>query len=337
MTLKVEMQKLVDKFSANLTHYKSGTSAFNEQACRDEYVNPLFKLLGWDIENTKGIAPHLREVIFEQNLGQAGRSDYSMALSGVPVYFTETKKPNVDISKLPDPAFQTRRYGWSSNLRISVLTNFEYLIIFDTTIPPKQGDDCNVAVLKKYHFMDYIDKFDEIYELLSRETVYSGNFDNVLNKYFGSSLNKGLNIPVDKYFLNEINKWRIKLGNFLFKTKGYSIEIINDVVQEFINQIVFLRIVEDKNLPLYHTLCDVVKDEATLLNELEKLFKECDKRYNSGLFRGKYLTLDLNNTIIKEIVEHLYYPQSPYLFNLIEPNLLGQIYEAFLAELLAPA
>lgn len=33
-----------------------------------------------------------------------------------------------------------------------------------------------------------------------------------------------------------------------------SLEVLNDVVQEFINQIVFLRICEDKNLPLYHKL-----------------------------------------------------------------------------------
>ena len=32
------------------------------------------------------------------------------------------------------------------------------------------------------------------------------------------------------------------------------------------------------------------------------------------------------------MIEDLYYPQSPYLFNIIEPNLLGKIYEIFLTE-----
>ena len=32
------------------------------------------------------------------------------------------------------------------------------------------------------------------------------------------------------------------------------------------------------------------------------------------------------------MIEGLYYPQSPYLFNIIEPNLLGKIYEIFLTE-----
>ena len=60
----------------------------------------------------------------------------------------------------------------------------------------------------------------------------------------------------------------------------------NDVVQEFINQIVFLRICEDKNLPLYHNLKDTVADVTTLHNELEELFRSADRRYNSGVFSG---------------------------------------------------
>lgn len=32
------------------------------------------------------------------------------------------------------------------------------------------------------------------------------------------------------------------------------------------------------------------------------------------------------------MIEALYYPQSPYLFNIIEPNMLGKIYEMFLTE-----
>ena len=32
------------------------------------------------------------------------------------------------------------------------------------------------------------------------------------------------------------------------------------------------------------------------------------------------------------MIEGLYYPQSPYMFNIIEPNLLGKIYEIFLTE-----
>ena len=109
-------------------------------------------------------------------------------------------------------------------------------------------------------------------------------------------------------------------------------EVLNDVVQEFINQIVFLRICEDKNLPLYHNLKDTVADVTKLHSKLEELFRSADQRYNSGMFSGDDIIFDLSCGVIQNIIEGLYYPQSPYLFNIIEPNLLGKIYEMFLTE-----
>lgn len=111
--------------------------------------------------------------------------------------------------------------------------------------------------------------------------------------------------------------------------------MLNDVVQEFINQIVFLRICEDKNLPLYHQLKDTINDSTMLHKELEALFRDADKRYNSGMFSGAYIIFDLNNSVLNnsvivDMIKGLYYPQCPYLFNIIEPNMLGKIYEMFL-------
>jgi hypothetical protein len=53
--------------------------------------------------------------------------------------------------------------------------------------------------------------------------------------------------------LEQINHWRVSLSNELYHKdpKYRSLDVLNDVVQNFINQIVFLRICEDKNLPLY--------------------------------------------------------------------------------------
>ncbi|MFL0246574.1 Eco57I restriction-modification methylase domain-containing protein [Candidatus Clostridium stratigraminis] len=332
MDLKKEVQKIVERYTQLSAHYKGKNSEFKEETCRNELLNPFFRLLGWDIENNQNLKPQYREVVYEQNLGPAGRSDYTMTLSGVPVYYVEAKKPGVDVSKLSDPAFQTRRYGWSAKLQISVLTNFEYLIIYDTTIPPKQTDDCNVAILKKYHYKDYVDKFEEIYEILSRKTVYSGKFNEIIESKFGNIHNNGLKMPVDEYFLKQINRWRLSLGEHLYKVKKLPIDIINDVVQDFINQILFLRICEDKNLPLYHTLQDISNKSSVMQSEMERLFKDADKKYNSGLFCGKYIIFDLNSSIIKEIIEELYFPRSPYEFRFISPNLLGHVYEMFLLE-----
>ncbi|MBC2456607.1 Eco57I restriction-modification methylase domain-containing protein [Clostridium beijerinckii] len=324
------MQQLVDKFHRDIDYYKNA-SMYNEHNCRLEFIDPMLILLGWDVGNTKAKAPQYREVITENYSSESGRPDYSMTLNGVVKFHVEAKKPSVTIEKDNDPAFQVRRYGWSSKLRISVLTNFEYLFIYDTTIPPKSEDNSNVAAIRKYHYTEYIDKFDEIVEILSKDTVYKGDFDNNLDNNNFSIFDKGLQLPIDEYFLKSINGWRVKLGNYLYQNKGYNIEVINDCIQEFINQIIFVRICEDRDLPLYHKLKELVEEE-TLKSELDKLFKEADKKYNSGLFSGEYIIFDLNNEIIRDIIEELYYPKSPYQFNLINPNILGEIYELFLAE-----
>ncbi|KAI3350160.1 Eco57I restriction-modification methylase domain-containing protein [Clostridium botulinum] len=328
--LTLKLRELVDRFSKDIKYYKN-QSLYNEHNCRVEFIDPFFELLNWDISNKQGKAPQFREVITENYLSDTGRPDYSMTLNGIIKFHTEAKKPSVEIEKETAPAYQTRRYGWSSNLRISVLTNFEYLIIYDTTIPPNQDDDVNVGAIKKYHYTEYVDNIEEITSLISKNSVYNGKFDIKLDNSCFNICDKGLQLPVDEYFLNSINQWRIELGNYLYKNKGYEIDIINDCIQEFINQIIFIRICEDRKLPLYHMLKEI-SQESELISELEKLFKEADKKYNSGLFGGEYIIFDLNNEIVRKIIEELYYPKSPYQFNLIQPNILGEIYELFLSE-----
>lgn len=330
-----ELKILVEKFDKNLSYYHDNKKHYNEHSCRIEYIDPFLKLLGWDVSNEKALPPQYREVIAEYYSTDTDRPDYSMTLKGVTKFFVEAKKPSVDISIVPEPALQARKYGWNASHKIVVLTNFEYLIIYDTTYSPVDSDSTTTARYRKYYFKEYNDKFDEIQSLISRENVYNGQFD----EYFETNLTSstGHKQKVDEVFLDQINKWRVALSNSLYnKSEKYSsVEKLNDVVQEFINQIVFLRICEDKNLPLYHNLRDTIEDINLIKPKLEELFRAADKRYNSGMFSGSNIIFDLNNKIIIDMIESLYYPQSPYLFSIIEPNLLGKIYEVFLTEQLS--
>lgn len=329
---KEKLKRLVDKFEKNLEHYKNAGNAYNEQSCRMEYIDPFLKLLGWDVENEKGLLPQYREVIAENYSNTYDRPDYSLTLKGVTKLFVEAKKPAIDILNLSEPAYQARRYGWNANHKAAVLTNFEYLLIYDTGYQPKHTDLPSAALFRKYHYTEYIPCFEEIYHLLSRDSVYQGNFEAEFSK--ASFCSGRQTCQVDELFLKQINSWRVALSNQLYQ-KGDRYEnpvILNDVVQEFINQIVFLRICEDRNLPLYHKLQDMMLPEEDIKKNLNELFRLADKRYNSGLFEGKYIIFDLGNDVIMDMIEKLYYPHSPYLFNMIEPNVLGKIYEAFLTE-----
>ena len=332
MTNVEKLNDLANRFQTNLAYYKETRNNYNEHSCRIEYIDPLLKILGWDVANERGLAPQYREVIAENYSTSTDRPDYTMTLRGVAKFFVEAKKPAVDITRATDPAFQTRKYGWNANHRIAVLTNFEYLAIYDTCYVPKEEDGCAVARYRIFHFTEYADRYDEIVSLISRDVVYSGEFDRYLDDNFPAT--GGEKQQVDTMFLKQINEWRVSLSNELYRKGGryQSLEVLNDVVQEFINQIVFLRICEDKNLPLYHKLQDTVTEPEQLQAKLEELFRSADHRYNSGMFSGDDIVFDLSSAVISEMIKGLYYPQSPYLFNIIEPNLLGKIYEMFLTE-----
>lgn len=332
MTNLFDLQILVDRFTTNIEFYKDTRNAYNEHSCRIEYIDPLLKLLGWDVANEKGLAPQYREVIAENYSTRSDRPDYTVTLRGVPKFFVEAKKPAVDITKDAAPAVQTRKYGWNAKHKLAVLTNFEHLAIYDTCHIAHEDDGCAVARYRLYHYTEYIEKFAEISSLISRNSVYSGKFDSYLDENFPAT--GGHTQEVDILFLSQLNEWRVALSNELYAKGGRyaSLEVLNDVVQEFINQIVFLRICEDKNLPLYHKLKETITDPTQLKDKLEELFRSADRRYNSGMFSGDDIIFDLSCDVIKDIIEDLYYPQSPYLFNIIEPNLLGKIYEMFLTE-----
>lgn len=327
-----KLQTLVNRFKDSLPYYKNGKNSYNEHSCRIEYIDPFLELLGWDVANDKGLAPQYREVIAENYSTDGNRPDYSLTLRGVTKVFLEAKKPSVDISCDKETAFQARKYGWNARHKIVILTNFENLVIYDTTIVPKESDACHVARYRKYHYLEYLEKFDEILSLISRDTVYSGVFDKYFDEHFAKSGSQRQ--QVDELFLAQINQWRISLSNELYlkQDKYHSLAVLNDAVQEFINQIVFLRICEDKNLPLYHRLQDTIHDSSQLHVKFEELLRNADKRYNSGMFSDKSIIFDLDSGVIRDIIKELYYPQSPYLFNIIEPNMFGKIYEMFLTE-----
>ena len=140
-------------------------------------------------------------------------------------------------------------------------------------------------------------------------------------------------------FLKQMNEWRLEIGSDLYQKslKYHDMDLLNDVVQEFMNQIIFLRICEDRNLPLYKSLKEAAENKKQLSWTLFRIFQEADKRYNSKLFAqdaADTILFDLDVKIIHKIIQALYYPQNQYMFHMIEPGILGKIYESFLTECL---
>ena len=329
------LHELVRKYEQNRDYYL--TPRFNETMLRSEFLDPLFELLGWDIKNSAGKRTNEREVLLEEPLKKdasthSKKPDYTFRLFGERKFFVEAKKPCVKIEVEDDPAKQVRRYGYSAGLKVSVLSNFEYLFIYDTSYPVKEEDVRTVALIKSYHYKDYENAFEEISQFLGKESVYSGAFDDI----WKDIESKVSHQSVDDLFLAQINEWRLLLGEqILSVSPDMELPELGDIVQSYINKILFLRVCEDRNIETYQRLLQIAeKDDG---NELIGKFREADRKYNSGLFTER-LSSDIVCNIRSSfwtIIRQLYYPESPYSFSVLSSDILGRIYEIFIAQRLA--
>lgn len=325
-----QLKDLIDKYDLHKDQYLD--AKYNETEVRVDFVNPFFELLGWDVNNKAGLPSHLREVTHEADVvveedgkEKNKKPDYSFKIGTEVQYFLETKKPAVDITKDSDPAFQLRRYGWNGNLKISVLTNFNDLYIYDCTVRPIKSDSVMTSLIAHYNYTEYIDKFADIKSLLSKESVISGEFDQKFD-HLGQPLKRE---PFNSFFLKQISQWRCMIAKSIVENNEINDnQTLNLAVQRILDRIIFLRICEDRDFEEYETL-----KHATTYEKLKSIFFQADVKYDSGLF--KVLEED-NYKVSDEVLHHvfcdLYYPNSSYAFSVVDPYIIGQIYELYLGE-----
>lgn len=333
--IKNTIHALVEKYESNRNFYR--TLNFNETQVRNEFLDPLFEVLGWDIRNMSGKKTNEREVLLEESLKadaatHSKKPDYTFRLFGECKFFLEAKKPCVDISTDDNPAKQVRRYGYTANLKISVLSNFEDLYIYDTSYKVEDGDTLVKARIKAYHYTDYENVAEELLELVGKESVYTGHFEEVWDDIELNVVHQS----VDSLFLEQINQWRLMLGQQILSCDpDLEIDYLGDIVQSYINKILFLRVCEDRNIETYQRLLTIADHNSH--KELVAKFKEADNKYNSGLFE-ELISEDVIGNISSSfwmIIRQLYFPESPYSFTVLSSDILGRIYEIFLAEKLA--
>jgi predicted type IV restriction endonuclease len=203
MTIK----QLIEKYTADRNYYL--TSKYNETLLRSDFLDPFFELLGWDIKNNAGKPTNEREVILEEALKanaseHSKKPDYTFDFFLKENFFWKQRNLVFQLNQIMTTAKQVRRYGFTAKLKISVLSNFEYLIIYDTSVKVEKEDNVQKHLVKKYHYTEYESKFEEIKQLLGKESVYSGAFDTEW-KEIESKINQ---YSIDNLFLNQINEWR---------------------------------------------------------------------------------------------------------------------------------
>jgi predicted type IV restriction endonuclease len=334
---------LIARFREQLPDYKRGQ--YNETQLRRDFLDPLFRLLGWDVDNRAGYAESFREVVHEDAVKVGGTTkapDYSFRLGGRRLFFLEAKKPSVFIKEDVAPAYQLRRYAWSAGLQLSILSDFEEFAVYDGSVKPGAKDKPAKSRVFYCTFEDYAAKWDEIAALFAKEAVLRGGIERFVKKLPGR---RGT-AAVDAEFLAQIETWREVLAkNIALRNAGLDAHGLNHAVQATIDRIVFLRICEDRG----------IEDEGRLLAltngpgiypRLAQRFRDADDRYNSGLFHFKTetarpgepdeftLQLVIDDKPLRDIIRGLYYPESPYEFSVLPADILGSVYERFLGKVI---
>src|SRR5215813_2830626 len=98
MTAPAKVRDLVALFDRNASDYLSDN--YKEAQLRQEFINPFFKCLGWDMENEQGYAEAYKDVIHEASIKIGGATkvpDYCFRIGGAAKFFLEAKRPSVNL------------------------------------------------------------------------------------------------------------------------------------------------------------------------------------------------------------------------------------------------
>ncbi|MCX6994075.1 MAG: N-6 DNA methylase [Kiritimatiellaeota bacterium] len=342
---KDEVAKLCQYFTSNRQSFLA--PGVKEAHVRQSLIDPFFEALGWDVRNHSMTAPQYREVITEDSLdveGQLKAPDYTFRIGTLPKFYVEAKKCGVNISADPAPAFQLRRYGFSAKLALSILTDFDELGVYDCAARPRPGDKASHARIQYFGFTEYPDRWREIWDVFSREAIWSGTFD----KYAASKRKRGTS-EVDSEFLKDIEGWRDVLArNLALRNSDLSSEEdLTAAVQRIIDRLIFLRMAEDRGLESYGQLLKLCEQPDIYNRFMSGVCRKADQKYNSGLFHFQKeigvsdapdtLTpsLAVDDNALKPILQSLYFEHGcPYHFGVMPVEILGTVYERFLGKVI---
>jgi len=265
-----ELNRLVGIFGRGLGEFKS--SRYVEAQLRDDFLNPFFRALGWDLENSSGLIQPKREVEIESRTeigGRQKRADYLFRTDGHDRFVCEAKKPAEELHSRY--AFQTKRYAWNKNLPLAVLTDFEEFKIYIVGGKP-HADEPDVGLWKTWHFLELPLIAQEIWNLLARDKVATGSIEQLLESLPKIAPGKGktrqqwLIKPersLDVEFLNFLDEARRELASDLIRHNDREDLLegnkLNEAVQHILDRILFLRICEDRDIDTGVLLVSIVE------------------------------------------------------------------------------
>ncbi len=325
---KLLLEQKVNDFQKNEKMYLD--RSFQETEIRNRFVDPFFQALGWEFDQTsmKRYLWDVQREYSQKDNASTKKPDYAFRVNGKLRFFVEAKAPWVPLTDNA-PVFQAKRYAFSTNGRapIVIITDFQEFRVFNSLERPVFNNPLQ-GLLKEFdiNYKEYLDRWDLVYGAFSKEAVESGSLDILRGKICRTTR------TLDAEFLNDIVAWRETLArNIAVRNKNLTVNQINEAVQRILDRLIFIRNLEDRDIQPENRLLNIAQMKESVYGSLIPVFNELDKEYNGILFKKHFSEeLAVDDKIIKDIIKSMCYPESPFQFDVIEPEILGRIYEKFL-------
>ncbi len=314
---KQKVAELVKKYEALSPAEIKG---YNEAATKASFIEPLFRALGWNFEDTNEVAP--------EEKASGGRVDYAFKLNSVSIFFLEAKPLKADLTN-ETYIKQAVTYAYNKGVTWAVLTDFETLIVYVAqTSKPFITLTCN----------KYIDAFDDLW-LLSKESFLNNALGEKAERYGALPQRMG----IEQRLFNQLRLWREELSTQLHSyEKKLTVKQIDEVIQRLFNRLIFIRTCEDRKIEekvLLSTVHEWVRNKrkVELIEKLREIFRYFDGYYDSELFQ-KHLTdeIFIEGDTLERLINGLYEVQSgmaSYDFSIIDADVLGAVYEQYLGHI----
>ncbi|MBU0999042.1 N-6 DNA methylase [Patescibacteria group bacterium] len=315
---KQQIQKLVEKYQRVAEAGK--IKSYNEAQTRNEFIEPLFELLGWDMRNRATE----NEVTTEENIS-GGRVDLAFRFGNIPVFFLEAKAMKVDLDQWKW-AEQAINYSWNKSVTWAVLTDFESIKIFNAEIPPKSISQ-NLFI--EIRCQDFINRFNQLW-LLSKESFEQKTLYKEAQKWGKLTTRK----QVSEKLFEDLMSWRVLLTKDFKKQNNLTDEELSEGVQRILDRLIFIRTAEDRKIEPNVLLGISRSGKANSYKQLTKVFRNFDDGYNSKLFAPHYCEeWKASDKVIGEVIKGLYETKDGYRydFSVISADVLGGIYEQYLS------
>jgi type I restriction-modification system DNA methylase subunit len=331
---EIDFERVVALVSKYEQRKKSGEiKRLGEADTREDFISPLFKALGWNMENDLNRNDSVSK---EENIA-GKRSDYSFRINGIPKFFLEAKSlKEENIQTNSEYVKQAINYAWMKSCSWAVLCNFETIAVYNA-----DWKDSNYGnnVLFIFHPGDFLT--NPKFKMLSKKSFEN----NELDTYAKVNYKKQLKYRIDKQLLQDMIHFREVLSKDIVRNnqdKHLNQDNIDESVQRILDRLIFIRNAEDRGLE-GNRIQSVVrqwyeKGKGHLVKEISGIYKEYDDKYNSKLF-AHHLCDDLyiGNEPLQEAIEGLNHSKDNsyrYDFSIIESDVLGNIYEQYLGNVL---